>query len=259
VNGGAGGTQSSGAAPGGEDGSASFFDAPFGGSVVCVSGGGGAGYYGGGTGGRDTNSAQAGGGGGGSNYTGGLDSVSTNARGDSTSASVSISYTAVPTLYGIGDSGTGIAQLSWSNTGAGSYRVYRSSYSGGFSPIATVSGTSYDDDIGQGVRRYYRVSSIDDGQESPLSNERSILTDLPAPTNLTVDAVRDAEVDLSWNASHQNGSTRIQLDVNDDGGWSTKQSVSPDTESVTLTGLLNGQLYGVRVAADAEDAFEVDE
>ncbi|MYL67780.1 glycine-rich protein [Halorubrum distributum] len=261
ANGGAGGTQSSGGPPGGEDSTVVVedFDSSFIRNLYMVTGAGGAGYYGGQTGGANKQDNQAGGGGGGSNYTGGLDSVSTNDRGDSTTASVSITYTAVPTLYGIGDSGTGVAQLNWSNTGAESYGVYRSTYDGGFNRIATVSGTSYNDNIGQGVRRYYRVSSIDGGTESLLSNTRSILTDLPAPTGLTVDAEKDDGADISWSASHLNGVTRVQIAEDDDGDWTTDQSVDPSVESATITGLLNGQLYGVRVAADTEDAFEVDQ
>lgn len=227
-------------------------------------GGGGSGYYGGG--GGVSNENDTGAGGGGSSYTGGLSSVTTDSPYTG-SPQVVIEYEAPPgtpsglSAYATGSSGI---NLNWNAAArADSYRIYRSTSPGvnkGDTLVAT-SGDDFQSDNGlaDGRRYHYRVSAVNSVGEGNLSNEAAATTNLPAPTNLSVDEVDEKSAVVSWNANHSNGNTEVQIRQDDSGAWSTVATVSNTVESETLTGLLNGQLYGVRVAADTEDAFEVDQ
>lgn len=278
VTGGKGGTQSSGGAAGtggdynGTDGS--FGQGGDGGSFLgSYSGSGGGGWYGGGGGGLN-NGGNAGGGGGGSNYTGGLAAVSANERGTSprstTQGEIQIQYLAAPTNVLVTNSG-GDADLTWTDP-SGSFdriEVHRSQSPGvdtSGTPLATVNpGVEQYTDTGvvEGRDYYYRLVTVDtsSGLSSADSTEVSISIPLPAPTNLTVTDVGAASASVSWtdNASDEDG-YRVEISPDDDGNWTTAvDGLAPDTESATITGLLNGQLYGVRVVVYAGSTEEVDQ
>lgn len=95
--------------------------------------------------------------------------------------------------------------------------------------------------------------------ESDLSAEASVTTILPAPTNLTVDSVVATGADLSW-TSNTTDATDHRIEVREDntGLWEVAATVGGDAESASVTGLLNGQLYGLRVVALASDSESVD-
>lgn len=266
--GGSGGSQTSGGAGGGgvdtNSGSAGSGGEGISTADRTSPGGGGGGYYGGG-GGRSTDS-EVGGGGGGSSYTDGLSSVSTS-QTTTTSPEVTITYE-LPPEQPIGISASAddsdTISLSWNAANnADSYNVYRSTSAGvskSDQQIGSTSSTSFTDTgLNDGTRYHYAVAGVNDVGEGEISADDSALTPLPAPTGLTVANVRATEIDIEWSATHDNGNTRIQIDVDDNGGWSTYETVSRTTESKTISGLLNGQLYGIRVAASTTDAFEVDQ
>lgn len=157
--------------------------------------------------------------------------------------------------------------LSWTDTNPDEdgYEIHRATASGvdtSGSPVATVGASveSYQDtDVPDGRTLYYRVVAVRSGERGVDSAEVSASTPLPAPTDLTANDIRDTGADLQWSANHENGETRIDLSEDDDGNWTTNTTVAYDVESATITGLLNGQLYGVRVVAQTEDAETVDQ
>lgn len=72
------------------------------------------------------------------------------------------------------------------------YNVYRANTSGGYgttplnsTPLAVGVATFTDDTVGVGTS-FYVVRSVEDGLESPNSNEVSVRILPPAPTGLTV-------------------------------------------------------------------------
>ena len=228
-------------------------------------GGGGGGYYGGGGGGAD--SVIVAGGAGGSGYSdASVSSVSYSAT-PTTNSFVEISYELPPDaatdLAATADSGDEIT-LSWTfASSADEYNVYRST-DPGVSKSDTLAGTATSDPftdtgLNDGSKYHYAVAGVNSVGEGELSNEAGATTTLPAPTDLSVVDVGADEVDLSWTANHDNGETRVEISEDDDGTWSVAQTVPYNTESATVSGLLNGQLYGVRVVADTGDAEEVDQ
>lgn len=121
---------------------------------------------------------------------------------------------------------------------------------------------SYEDTTAeQGVQYYYVAFAYDSGTDSysAASNEVSPLIPLPAPTDLTATDIRSDEVDLSWNATHTNGETRVDVREDDSGDWTANTTVAFDTETATAIGLLNGQFYGLRVVAATDDTETVDQ
>ena len=94
------------------------------------------------------------------------------------------------------------------------------------------------------------------GSSSTAITEQTVL---PAPTNLTETDSRDSEIDISWTANHTNGSTRVEFREDDSGGYQVFATLSYTETTDTISGLLNGQLYGIRVVAETEDAETVDQ
>lgn len=114
--------------------------------------------------------------------------------------------------------------------------------------------------VQQGIIYTYRFESVyPRGASTSVTAVETV--PLPPPTNLTVDAENDDGADVSWvdNADDEEG-YRIEVREDDSGTWTTAvDGLDPDTESETVTGLLNGQLYGVRVLAYTPDVEEVDQ
>lgn len=155
--------------------------------------------------------------------------------------------------------GDGQVDLSWDDdsTSEDGFYVYRATSSGStasdYSQIADLGAntTSYtDSDVTEGDTYYYRVSAYStDGGESSLSNEDSDTVSLPAPTNLSVDAINGDEFDLSWtdNAADEDG-YRVLLST--DGGSSFSQDgsdLAAGTTSYTTSDLLDGEEYTIKV------------
>lgn len=267
-----GGTQSSGGAgnglgtaggPGtGGDGSESDEDG-------VAGGGGGAGYYGGG--GAGAIGTSPGGGGGGSSYTGGLSTV-TSTQSNTDPAYVEISYEAPPgeiTDLSAVASGKGQIDLSFTPAdNADDHNVYRSTEPGVTTSDqlagTTVDGSFTDTDLLDGTEYYYRVGGTNSVGEGPLSNEANEKTILPAPVDLTATSVGTSVVSVSWDATHDNGETRVETRPTGETAWGdaapggAETTVAFDVESATLTGLRNGEAYDARVVAVTDDAERVD-
>lgn len=263
--GGGGGTQSAGGTGAGPSGSlGSGGDGEDDDSDESAAGAGGGGYYGGGGGGALAGTC--GGGGGGSSYTGGLSSVA-NAETHTNGRYVEISYEAPPAeITDLSATVVDGDQIDLSFTpadNADDHNVYRSTVPGVSKSDqlvgTTTDGSFSDTALLDGTEYHYRVNGVNAVGEGPLSNEVSALTALPAPTGLKVVNATADSAELAWTANHLNGETRVEVREDDDGAWTVDQTVAFDTESATVSGLLNGQLYGVRVVADTEDAEAIDQ
>jgi hypothetical protein len=148
--------------------------------------------------------------------------------------------------------------LSWTlndDSTDGSVEIYRSTdgtlgteITGGLPADAT----SYTDTgLADGEQYHYTVRRVTDHAESDSAQQAGV-TVLPAPTNLTVDAITDTTVDLSWTDTHDNGQTRVEFKPASTSTWQTFSTLAIGTGSETITGLRNGEQYDARVVATTE-------
>ena len=148
--------------------------------------------------------------------------------------------------------GSGQIGLTWSaSTGATSYKVQRSTTSGGpYTTIASPTTTSYTDTgVTNGTTYYYVVAAVNTAGQSANSSQVSATPQsaVPAaPTNLTATA-GSGQVGLSWSASTGATSYKVQRSTTSGGPYTT--IASPTTTSYTDTGVTNGTTYYYVVAA----------
>lgn len=90
------------------------------------------------------------------------------------------------------------------------------------------------------------------------SSLKSIISYLPAITNLTSPSHMPSSFDLSWTANHNYGDTRIEYKPTSASTWQTVSTVNRSTETATVSGLENGEKYDVRVIATTEHTETVD-
>jgi len=116
-----------------------------------------------------------------------------------------------------------------------------------------------DGPLSQGISYTYRFETVyPRGASSSVTATETV--PLPPPTKLTVVSENDGGADISWtdNATDEDG-YRVEVQEDGSGTWVTVIDGLPNgTESASVTGLLNGQLYGVRVIAYTADVEEVD-
>jgi hypothetical protein len=243
--------------------------------IRASSGGGGGGAGGGGSGGvvceydfgdSDENELGVGGSAGGTHSTSGLSSTTvTDSYNGSGSGAVYIEYEAPPepvqSVSAIVD-GADIV-VDWGPTeDTTSYNVYRNTKDDAASStlIAEPTDDQYTDTPpDEGRRYYYWVSSESDVGETDTTGPASVVTALPAPTGLSHSNEGDESVEYSWTANHSRGETRVEYREDGKTDWQTFSTVPYSTETETVTGLLNGQLYESRVVAQTDDATAVDE
>lgn len=251
--GGEGGSQSSGGAGDGSASDGSFGQGGGGSSNGDYNGGGGGGgYYGGGGGGAANAVAgaggAAGGGGGGSNYVGGLDTVTANERGTSTSREITLTYTPAPTNLSADTVRYRSADLSWDSvSGADSYVVYRDG-----TEVGTTTTTSFTDTGLSPTTGYsWEVATVSSGSESGKSNTATGTTGGSAPSGVSV-SESGTDVTLTW--TDTNG---------DEDGYEIHRAQSPgvdtsgaplattaaNAESYTDTNPAEGRDYWYRVVA----------
>jgi hypothetical protein len=167
--------------------------------MLAAGGGGGGGYYGGGGGGAVVDSSEsngaAAGGGGGSNYTAGLDTVTSNTRGANSNrehGQATITYVYEPDSLTAQAPDASSIDLSWNDPNNGNidgFRIYRSTQAGvstSDTQIADVSAgtTTYTDSgLQPGTEYHYIITAYQSGLESGASNEASAVTSL----NITID------------------------------------------------------------------------
>jgi len=105
----------------------------------------------------------------------------------------------------------------------------------------------------------FEYASESDVGETDTTGPASVVTALPAPTGLSHSNEGDESVEYSWTANHSRGETRVEYREDGKTDWQTFSTVPYSTETETVTGLLNGQLYESRVVAQTDDATAVDE
>ncbi|GGL55194.1 glycine-rich protein [Halocalculus aciditolerans] len=229
-------------------------------------GGGGGGYYGGGGGGAKTNK-EIGAGGGGSNYVAGIATSTRNNQGgaqpdpsvSSVDGSASITYEVPPpgTPQDVSQTvvGDGTIDVSWSAGSGGvadHYELAKSEDGGSWSLVdGNVAGTSTAVSVSPGVDTFrWRVRAVNDSGSSSWGYSATVSTDIDG---LSVTSVGAGSVSVSWSddAPQKDGAAVYiaESSGSSTGDYSLDQTTSASATSATITGLVNGRTYYVRVAA----------
>jgi len=151
--------------------------------------------------------------------------------------------------------GNGQVSLSWTaSSGATGYYVNRSTTAGGETRYATVSATTYTDNMAaNGTTYYYKVSAYNSYGEGANSSEVSATptaggTKPPAPTGLTATA-GNGSVALSWNAS--SGATGYNVLRGITSGGETQLATTTSTTYTDSTAANSTKYYYVVQATNA--------
>jgi hypothetical protein len=151
--------------------------------------------------------------------------------------------------------GVGQVALSWSpSSGATSYKVFRSTSSGGESytspPLATPTGTPYiDTSVTAGTKYYYTVKATNSAGDSPASSEVSATTAPPAPTGLSATG-SVGQVALSWSPSSGATSYKVFRSTSSGGeSYTSPPLATPTGTSYTDTSGTAGTPYYYTVKA----------
>jgi len=145
--------------------------------------------------------------------------------------------------------------LTWAAvTGATSYKVFRGTASNGQSttPIATnVTASTYTNTgLTNGTAYFYKVSAVNAGGDSALSNEASATPIAPpvAPTGLTA-TPGNTQITLAWQPVTGATSYNLYRGTTAGGQGTTPLVTGLTAPNYVNTGLTNGTAYYYRVAA----------
>jgi acid phosphatase type 7 len=152
--------------------------------------------------------------------------------------------------------GNGQVALSWTaSAGATSYRVKRSTTSGGpYTLVASPASANYvDSGLVNGTTYFYVVSAVNDIGESADSSQVSATPAAPtvpaAPSNLTLSATSKKKIRLNW-VDNSNNETAFKIERSTDGiNFSQIATVVANTVTYQNTGLTSGVRYYYRVRA----------
>lgn len=144
--------------------------------------------------------------------------------------------------------------LSWTkadDSPDGTWELYRSEDGSlgtlieTFTDLSTASYT--DTGLDDGEEYIYTLRRVTDHAEADAT--QSAIALLPAPTDLSL-SPGTREIALSWGVTHDDGTQTVQFKRSSESTWTDwATGLSLSTTSATITGLLDGEEYDVRVLA----------
>jgi hypothetical protein len=151
--------------------------------------------------------------------------------------------------------GNAQVNLTWTaSAGADTYRVHRSTVSGGpYGNIASgITGTSHlDTTVINGTTYFYVVSAVNEGGESPDSGQASATPQAPsvpaAPTGVAAVSPSKKKITVTWNAVSGAASYTVKRSTTNGGPYANVSTVTGT--SYTNTGLTSGVTYYYVVSA----------
>jgi len=160
-----------------------------------------------------------------------------------------------PTSLSISTASASQLDLSWSapSSGADSYKIYRSTSSGGsLTTVATgITATSYSNTgLSTGTRYYYKVKATNSEGDSGYSSEASRFTTPATPMTLTASDQSNTQIDLGW-ASPLATPTGyyIERSTSSGSGFSQIANIIGSATTYSSTGLTQNTTYYYRIRA----------
>jgi RHS repeat-associated protein len=134
--------------------------------------------------------------------------------------------------------------VTWTASfGATSYQILRGSESGGpFTPVGSVTTTSFEDSgLQSGTAYYYVVQALDAGGASGDSGQAQATTLAYPPTNVAATAVSQTQINVTWTGSF--GATSYLVLRGSQSGGPYSQVGTPTGTTFQDTGLSPGTTY----------------
>jgi hypothetical protein len=156
--------------------------------------------------------------------------------------------------------GTDQVSLTWNpSSGATGYTVKRSGVSGGpyVTVASNVASTAYSDTSTAGGKTYYYVvcgqnatgQSLNSGEVFATPTAATIPSAIPAPTNLTAQAVSRSQINLTW-TNNDPAATSIKVQYATDGKTFSTIGNFASVGGASIGGLKQNATYYFRVAAN---------
>lgn len=149
---------------------------------------------------------------------------------------------------------TSSIELTWKDTGATGYYVYRStSKSGTYKKIDTVLGTSYTDKgLTKGKTYYYKIAAYvtSDGKKitSGYSEVKSANVTSPTPTSVTATKAKKGVANIKWAKSNGAAGYEVYMATSKNGKYSLSSTInSGSTLTYKKSGLTGGKTYYFKV------------
>ncbi len=164
-----------------------------------------------------------------------------------------VNYLDAPTIKSANITSTGKIKLTWNKVrGAYEYKVYRAtSKTGKYSPMKTVTGTSYTNTSAKpGKYYYYYVVAIGvDGTESKKSNIVGRTCDYARPAVTATNDAATGKPKLTWTAVEGATSYKVYRSTKENGTYSLMKTVKDGATSYIHANAVAGKKYYYKVKA----------
>lgn len=182
---------------------------------------------------------------------------STESYAQSSEQSATTSFDAPSNLVVTGVTGDQIS-VSWTDNSSveDGYRVYVSTDAGSSwtqdgSDLAANTTSYTTTNLLDGERYWFKVEAFTSyGATATDSNDVTQTTDLPDAPAPTLDGSTPGEIAVTWTDVIDNGSYRIEYRLTGAGSWTDDGTEDQATTSHTITGLLDGADYDVRIRTE---------
>ena len=166
---------------------------------------------------------------------------------------------ATPTKFTVKPKSTSSVELSWKDSGATGYYIYRStSKSGKYKKIDTVLTTSYTDKgLTKGKTYYYKVAAYvtSDGSKIKSANTsaKSVSVTSPIPTGVSASKTKKGVATIKWSKSSGAAGYEVYMATSKSGKYTLASTIkSGSTLTYKKTGLTAGKTYYFKVRSYIE-------
>lgn len=140
-------------------------------------------------------------------------------------------------------------KLSWKDSGADSYNIYRStSKNGTYKKVASAKSNSYiNKSLTKGKTYYYKITAVVDGKESEYSKMVSAKPTSPIPSAVKAAKAKSSAATVTWKKSIGAKGYEIYMTTSSGGTYKKVKTVSSKTYSLTKSDLTAGKTYYFKV------------
>ncbi len=140
--------------------------------------------------------------------------------------------------------------ISWKETGAKSYNVFRSNTKNGYyRKIGTTKKNTYaDKNVDSGNTYYYKITSVNGKKDSKFSKVASAKASAPAPENLEAVKEKAGTAKITWSEAMSADGYTVFMSASKDGKYKSIGDIAAkDSPSFTKKGLEKGKTYYFKV------------